>query len=280
MILLNHLQFDPDEGGEVASTPEFLLRCLLGARSEADRPSNEGGYDEDVNVYLVGLLQELLSARYHERTRRYHFVRDLDLAREVERVADDRFAYWAYRTNADHLLLAIGLFHHVEGAQRPGRPLLHREPEEFIGRGETYYHVASNLLRRLRRRSSGPEVAMSKLSEDFETYVEILRHVRTSYFHLCSRMGEGELYHLMRSQPEDEGGELTVEDHYDRFLDAFSAWKRERSAEAHERLRRRADALREADPDFRFRLPPVEEIRGPSEGGGADDTPPGGGFDA
>lgn len=262
MIHLEHHQFGPDEGGDVVSTPEFLLRCLLGARSESDHPSNEGGYDEDVNVYLVGLLQELLSARYHERTRRYHFARDLDLAREVQRVADDRFAYWAYRTNADHLLLAIGLFRHVEGAHRPGQPLFHREPEEFIGRGGTYYHVASNLLRRLRRSSSGPEVAMIKLSEDFETYVEILRHLRTSYFHLCARMGEGELFHLLRSRPEEEPGatELSVEDHYDRFLDAFSHWKKEHSVEAHDELRHCAQRLREADPDFRFELPAESEI--------------------
>ena len=112
---------------------------------------------------------------------------------------------------------------------------------------------------------------MAKLSEDFETYVEILRHLRTSYFHLCTRMGEGELFHLLRCGSEEsettagwetgkaETDTLVVETLYDRFLDAFSRWKKERSAEAHAGLVRCARDLREADPDFRFQLPPETE---------------------
>ncbi len=76
-----HLDESQPGAPDRASAPEFLLRCLLGAREEASLPSNEGGFDEDVNVYLVGLLQDLLSAAFHDRARRFHFSRDQDLAR-------------------------------------------------------------------------------------------------------------------------------------------------------------------------------------------------------
>jgi hypothetical protein len=245
---------------ELASAPEFLLRCLLGAREEAALPSNEAGFDEDVNVYLVGLLQSLLSAAFHERARQLYFPHDLDLARAVRRMGDDRFAYRVYRSNADHLLLAVGLFHHVEGAGRPFQPVLHRQPEEFIGRGGTYYCTASNLLRRLRRQPSGVETALNKLGRDFERYVQILRRVRTSYFHLSARLSEGVLFHLLQASPEDNPAELDASHRYDAFLDAFSSWKQHRDADAWERLAARVEELKSIDADFRFQMPQPEEI--------------------
>jgi hypothetical protein len=263
-MLPNPEYLDPQGGGEArrASTAEFLLRCLLGAREEAGRPSNEGGFDEDVNVYLVGLLGAFLSTAYHESIRRYLYPSDLDLARDVERRGDDRFRYRAYRTNADHLLLGIGLFHHVEGASRPNQPLLHREPEDFIGRGETYYYLASSSLRRLRRRSTATEVAMSKLGSRFAHYVEILRRVRLSYFHLTARLSEGELFHLLQ-QGDETGrpkGSEQAESLYDGFLDAFSDWKRAATAAHLKALRAACERLRAVDPSFAFEMPDSSEI--------------------
>lgn len=264
---LPYLDLQTDEATdwqtERASAPEFLLRCLLGAREEASLPSNDRGFDEDVNVYLVGLLQNLLSAAFHERSRELTFTRDLDLASEVRRAADDRFAYRVYRTNADHLLLSIGLFHHVEAAARPQLSWAHREPEEFIGRGETYYCTASNLLRRLRRQPSGVESALKKLGRDFEYYVQILQRVRTSYFHLSCRLSEGVLFHLLQNdEVGDATGPAAVSDRYDAFLDAFTQWKQRRDADAWEQLAARVEELRTVDEEFRFQMPAPEEILG------------------
>ncbi len=178
----------------------------------------------------------------------------------MRRIGDDRYAYRVYRTNADHLLLAIGLFHHVEGASRPDHPLLHREPEEFIGRGETYYCTASNLLRRLRRQPSGVEVALTKLGRDFENYVQVLRRVRTSYFHLSTRLGEGVLFHLLQSAPEEDPAQRGASDCYDAFLDTFSRWKRCRDAPSWEALAAQVEELKALDPDFHFQMPQPEEI--------------------
>ena len=241
--------------GKLNSVQEFLMRCLLGARAEAELPSNENGFDEDVNVYLVGLLGRFLSSAYHEETARYQYASDLDLAEAVAENPDDRHRYRLYRTNADHLLLAIGLFQQVE-RQRPHMSTFAREPEQFIGRGGTYYGMASSSLRRLRRRSTGTEVALNKLATGFADYAKILSRVRASYFHLTTRLGEGRLYHLLH----DPLGESTTvaadaEEGYDRFLDAYSAWRDDPGAGTHRTLGEAVDDLRKLDPDFAFEMP-------------------------
>ncbi len=250
------------------SIEEFLLRCLLGAREEAHMPSNEGGFDEDVNVYLTGLLAAVLGAEFHERLGRYHFARDLDLVREVRRAGDERYTYRVYRTNADHLLLAIGLFHHVAGASRPGHPLLHREPRDFIGRGETYYALASSSLRRLRRRPSAVETALEKLAHRFEDYARILTRVRTSYFHLTERLGDARLYHLLHD-PGVAHDPDRVRAAYDQFLDAYSAWRAQPDAAHHRALAEAVERTRAVDPDFAFAMPGEDENAAPRQGDAA-----------
>lgn len=244
---------DLDAAGNDAhgSVEEFLLRCLLGAREETGIPSNRNGFDEDVNVYVIGLLGRFLSAEYHESAARFSYRTDFDLAREVAAQGDDRFGYLAYRINADQLLLGIGLFCHVEGHGVSSDPIFGRSPDDLSGRGATYYNLASSSLRRLRRVETGPELAMTKLADHFDDYTSILRCLRTSYFHLTSRLSEGELFHLARQQDPEEARRTA----WDNFLDAWSEWKRSSGPGELDRLHDAVDALSAVDPDFRFEMP-------------------------
>lgn len=245
---LEYARLEDDSRGSVE---EFLLRCLLGAREECRIPSNQAGFDEDVNVYVVGLLGRFLSAEYHDLARRFHYPTDLDLAREVRAQRDERFCYLAYRTNADQLLLGIGLFFHVEGHGVGADPVFGRPVGDLAGRGATYYNIASASLRRLRRRETAAELAMTKLAARFDDYTSILKCLRTSYFRLTSRLSDGVLFHLAHDRPDH--GEATGL--WDRFLDAWSEWKKSRDPERLEVLREAVDALRAADPDFAFEMP-------------------------
>jgi len=242
---------DPDRADQRGSVEEFLLRCLLGAREESDIASNRTGFDEDVNVYVVGLLGKFLSAEYHENAARYLYPSDLDLAREVAAQGNDRFGYVAYRVNADQLLLGIGLFCSVDGHGVSSDPVFGRSPAELSGRGATYYNLASSSLRRLRRTETGAELAMTKLADRFDDYTTILRTLRTSYFRLTSRLSEGELFHLSRGEDREEERRLA----WDGFLDAWSEWKRSTDDASLDRLHEAVDVLRRVDPEFRFELP-------------------------
>jgi len=248
---LQYVVIDQDPADERGSVEEFLLRCLLGAREESGIPSNQTGFDEDVNVYVVGLLGRFLSAEYHENAARYSFPTDLDLAREVAAQDDDRFGYAAYRVNADQLLLGIGLFCSVEGHGVSHDPIFGRSPVELSGRAATYYNLASSSLRRLRRAETGPELAMTKLAERFDDYTTILRAVRTSYFRMTARLSEGELFHLARTKDPEEERRIA----WDAFLDAWSEWKRSPGDGALDRLHDAVDSLRRLDPEFTFELP-------------------------
>lgn len=244
--------------GLPSTLAEFLLRCLLGARDEADLPTGtQGAADEEVNVYLVGLLQRFLSAAYHEEISRYIFWNDIDLSHQVELAGDDRTTFRLYKTNADQLLLFVGLFCHVPGARHHVPPFTRREPEEYIGRGGTYYRLASGALRRLNRRNTAPEMALESLGGHFAAYADLLRRVRMSYFHLTQRLGEARLHHLIQAaeEPAREVPSEEVADRYDHFLDCFSAWRQDASEENLARLREAVAQVEQADPEFSFRMP-------------------------
>lgn len=243
------------EGSEAPrSVRQFLTLCLLGAREEAGFPSNEDGYDEDVNVYVVGLLERFLSRAYHEQSARYVHAYDQDLAREARRGGDARHTFRLYKANADHLLLDLGIFRRANGIGREGDLLLDRPVADFCGRGGTYYRVASSTLRRLRRQRSAQEAALAKLGDGFESYVSVLHRVRSSYFHLTERLSAGSLFHLsqdtLTSSDEDHTQLL-----YDRFLDAYSAYRSDASPAQRSELAAAVEELRAADPDFAFAMP-------------------------
>lgn len=246
----------PPLGGD---TEDYLLRCLLGARREADFPSNESGFDEDVNVYLVGLLGRFFSSLYHEEARLYVHSFDLDLRRRVEESSDPRQVYRLYKVNADHLLLAIGLFQSVEGLNQEARPYLDRHPRELESRGGLYYQIASSRLRHLKRAGSGTETALSKLGDGFSRYAEVLRYLRSSYFQLTRRLGEGTLYHLGRAPDPQEPAAESTENLYDAFLDRYSEWRETPDPSHREALAAAAGRLRAADPSFHFHVPDEEE---------------------
>lgn len=248
--LLQYAVLDGDDSR--GSVEEYLLRCLLGAREETGIASNTAGFDEDVNVYVVGLLGRFLSAEYHDLARRFLYPTDMDLAREVRAQGDERFCYLAYRTNADQLLLGIGLFFHVEGHGVSPDPVFGRSVGDLAGRGATYYQLASSSLRRLCRRETAPELAMSKLANRFDDYTSILKRLRTSYFQLTSRLSDGVLYHLANDRPasDDELAPL-----WDRFLDAWTEWKKTHAPDQLDVLRDAVEALRGVDPEFSFEMP-------------------------
>ena len=254
----SYLQLRSDASDESGDAPhsvrQFLTLCLLGAREEAGFPSNDAGYDEDVNVYVVGLLERFLSPVYHEQSARYVHAYDQDLAREARRSGDERHNFRLYRANADHLLLNIGVFRRCETLGPNHHPLLQREAQDFSARGGTYYRVASSTLRRLRKCQSAQGTALAKLGDSFEAYVGVLHRLRSSYFHLTERLSDGSMYHLAQDSvfgdPDARKDQL-----YDQFLDAFSAYRADGNADNRCKLEGIVQELRATDPEFAFQMP-------------------------
>ncbi len=248
----SHLNLDPGRRPEPEPTFFFMMNCLMYSRLETDNPSNADFYDEDVNVYLANLLTSFMNPEYHERARKYLSRYDSNLFRRIQDSTDARLKYTIYKTNADFLLISIGIFRNADRARPGAKDAFLRDSEEVsMGRGKAYYQFAYSYSQSMFRRSTAVTEVLEKLSRGFEKYVEILSHMRGEYFNILDRLGEGDIYHLERAIDRyTEDAELKKLQ--DEFLDLYSEWMRTKDAAVGERLRRVVQRIQAIDESFRF----------------------------
>src|SRR2546425_5400367 len=241
-----------ESGRNVQPTYYFMINCLLYSRMETGLVSNQDFYDEDVNVYLAHLLHSFVNPEYVEQSRRFLSKYDTDVFRRLSQSTDARLKYLIYKTNADFLLVSIGIFDNPAAATSSRR--VQPAEEAYIGRGKTYYHFAYSYSQQMHRRNEGVSEVLEKLSVGFEKYIRILSHMRGEYLDLVKRLSNGEVYHLERSIDEHSQQEL-LRVKQDELLELFSAWKKAPTDETKESLERVVSEIRQINPSFRFELP-------------------------
>jgi len=245
------------ERWDLDSTLLFMLTSVLKSRTETGIESNTRCYDEDVNVYLAGLLAAPLDPAYGQRTAPLISRFDTDVAAMV-RGRGEREKYLIYKVNADHLLLTLGLFE--PWAETAGPALATgaspRAVRTAIGRGGTYYEIAASHGRALARRLTATTEVLEKLSQGFAEYVTILQHLRSHYFNLIDRLS----HRGMEAIQETIAAEARSADFMakvDRLLDLYSAWRRGGDPALIPAMREVVAAIRATDPEFEFDLPGV-----------------------
>jgi len=231
----------------------FMINCLLYSRMETGLVSNQDFYDEDVNVYLAHLLHSFINPEYVEQSKKFLSKYDTDVFRRLSNSSDSRLKYRIYKTNADFLLISIGIFDNPMGPAT-SRSKTPPAEEAYIGRGKTYYHFAYSYSQQVHRRNAAVTEVLEKLSVGFDKYLRILSHMRGEYLDLMKRFSNGEVYHLERSVNEDSQKEL-LRVKQDELLELYSAWKAQPSAEAEENLERVVSEIKQLNPDFKFELP-------------------------
>src|SRR5215475_3895696 len=191
----------------IQPTYYFMINCLLYSRMETGLVSNQDFYDEDVNVYLAHLLHSFINPEYVEQSKKFLSKYDTDVFRRLSNSTDSRLKYLIYKTNADFLLVSIGIF---DNPMIPAATRTKAQPAEeaYIGRGKTYYHFAYSYAQQVHRRNQGVADVLEKLSVGFDKYIKILSHMRGEYLDLMKRLSAGEVYHLERSVDEDQQREL------------------------------------------------------------------------
>ena len=238
---------------DLQPTYYFMINCLLYSRMETGLVSNQDFYDEDVNVYLAHLLHSFINPEYVEQSRKFLSKYDTDVFRRLAHSNDARLKYQIYKTNADFLLISIGIFDNPTAAAAAARR--HQPSEEaYIGRGKTYYHFAYSYGQQVHRKNAGVPDVLEKLSVGFEKYLRILSHMRGEYLDLMTRLSQGEVYHLERSLDEHSQREL-LRVKQDELLELYTAWKSEPTREAEANLERVVDEIRQINPEFKFQLP-------------------------
>src|SRR5580765_941085 len=242
-----------DSSRDLQPTYYFMVNCLLYSRMETGLVSNQDFYDEDVNVYLAHLLHSFINPEYVEQSKKFLSKYDTDVFRRLANSADARLKYQIYKTNADFLLVSIGIFDNPAAPQTT-RAKVQPAEEAYIGRGKTYYHFAYSYAQQVHRRNQGVADVLEKLSVGFEKYLRILSHMRGEYLDLVKRLSNGEVYHLERSVDEHQQQEL-LRVKQDELLELYTAWKTEPTPEREGDLERVAGEIRQINPAFRFELP-------------------------
>src|SRR5262250_605973 len=214
----------------------FMINCLLYSRMETGLVSNQDCYDEDVNVYLAHLLHSFINPEYVEQSRKFLSKYDTDVFRRLSSSTDARLKYQIYKTNADFLLVSIGIFDNPVMAAT-SRARMQPSEEAYIGRGKTYYHFAYTYSQQMHRKNAGVSDVLEKLSHGFEKYLRILSHMRGEYLDLMKRFSQGEVYHLERSVDEHAQQEL-LRVKQDELLELYSAWREKPDTTIEENLER------------------------------------------
>lgn len=234
--------------GSPLPTAYFMVRGLLSSRVELGLPTDGPPEEQDVNIYLAHLLGAYAESKYFLEVAPYLSDYDQELFARLRDSSNDRLKYRVYRTNADHLLISIGLFTPEDRASRP--LWWQASPQNDWGRGQAYYDYAASFGSSVFGRHSGVSEVLGKLSVGFEKYVRILRHLRGEYLHFLDQLSVGELYHLQK-QAQSKG----LEDLHNEFLDALRDYQREVSTEKRACLLALIQRIQTIDPHFHFDLP-------------------------
>lgn len=250
----SHINIGPGNHREIEPNFFFMMNCLVYSRLESGLPSNQEYYDEDVNVYLAHLLTSFMNPTYHETARKYLSRYDADLFDKIKDSDDVRLKYTIYKTNADFLLISIGIFQNPIAGRPGSKDALFRDNEEvFMGRAKAYYQFAYSYSQSMFRKATGVTEVLEKLSHGFEQYVQILSHMRGEYFNILDGLTKGDVYHLERSVDRfDQDKELKALQ--DQFLDLYSQYMRTKDTTLKDELFRLARSIQRIDETFRFNI--------------------------
>lgn len=232
----------------VRPSPFFFLEHLLKARADLHLESGHHEHDQEVNVYLSGLLNSLVDAHELTRTREYISVFDVDVRRWLDEHPGVRNEYIVYRDNADFGLLQEGVF---SGDEHQGSyhhiVLNDTTRQDRIG---LYYELAASALSHLQG-THGPLVpVLLSIADHLAEILQIVRRAAGYYFEMLERISEGSLFHLEREMNE-KGVMKQYQVLLDEFLKTYRTYRRTPTPEDRDRLQQIASNLRALNREFK-----------------------------
>jgi hypothetical protein len=235
--------------GETEKVTYFFLDKILRARIGRHIESGRHDCDEEVNMYLAGLLRSVVSSGEFVREKPYVSPFDFDVRKYLEAHPGSSNEYVVYRDNADFGLIALGVFigYRHDGSYH-SRACAH---QDSAGRVAVYYHLAASALEHIQRTTLGLSDAFNTMADNIREIIGILRTVAGDYFDIMERLGDGSLFHLER-EVRQAGVERTFKDEMDRFLGLYGEYHRLPSVDNKEKVLLQIGVLKNLDPDFRF----------------------------
>lgn len=233
----------------VGNTGYFFLHNILKARADLHFESGRNEHDQEVNVYISGLLSSLIASDDFLKQKEYISAFDTDVRHYLEIHPGVRNQYVVYRDNADFGLVLQGIFlgySHEGSYQHLVMP--DADPQ---GRIALYYELAASALGHLQGTRLSLVEVFTAIAGHIEEILLILRRAAGYYFELLEKLSDGSLYHLER---ELDG--LSVKTAYtaklDEFLKAYSAYKAAPTEEGKQALMKLAGELGALNEKFTF----------------------------
>ena len=181
--------------GVVGQADGFLNASFLRAFREAPLDKGPETEEERVVVYLTLLLSELSGSGGMARYLEYVESHDADLARRCRKGTSRRQRLELYRTNADYLLLSLGLFDRPlwgRAGRGHGREEMRRIMES---RGEHLYRLAAVQAEALYGKEAELTRVLDLLSSQFSRYHRVLSTLSGERLGLVPRLSAGREYH-------------------------------------------------------------------------------------
>ena len=227
----------------------FFLEYVLKARTDLHLESGGHECDEELNVYVAGLLNSLVSSDSFLRQKPYISPFDADVQMWLASHPGLRNTFTVYRDNADFGLLLLGLF---RGYVHPGS--YHKivlADQDKQGRVALYYELAASALTHLQGKHGSLIDVFEALSGHLNEIIRLLQHVSNEYFDLIERIPDGSFFHLER---ELNGAALRkqYEVKLDEFLKCYTVYKEQPTDEGKKQLLTLAEELKKLNADFKF----------------------------
>lgn len=187
----------------------FLAEHLLEARRASWLPTNGAGFDEDVNIYLVMLLDRLATGSV-----------DASVVPGLATLAngpDPRLpraarAAW-YRANGDSRLLGLGLFARGDMLRRRATPwgwTADDARKRDLAVAATCYEAAARLLDRGPARGGALVAVLEKLAERCEDYAQVLGVLAVRRLGLGARLSDDDLTGLVGTREQADAQQVAT----------------------------------------------------------------------
>lgn len=199
--------------------------------------------------YLILVLRELARPDGLARYEHYWTDTSYQLAERVTRTSSRRDLLALYRTNADYILLSLGLFDRTSVGRAGRGQGVHGKRRDIESRGTHYYHLASAQAEALYGREGELTRIMETLARYFPGYCHALRAFGSNGAGLVKRWTRGEEFHLLRDV-EEMARSARIRRRWEHLLETYAAWKRRGTEHSRARLLKAAHGLEQDDPGF------------------------------
>ncbi|NLD91147.1 MAG: hypothetical protein GX639_00620 [Fibrobacter sp.] len=207
---------------EPSKTSYFFLEHVCKARIDLHIESGRHGCDQEINVYLAGLLTSLIASTTFIQHKPYISVFDHDIRNYLEAHPGLRNEFVVYRDNADFSLVSAGLF---SGDNHRGsyHHIVISDKIDF-GKIAIYYSMAASALTQLQGTQHSLVSVLDSMSKYLEEIYQILRYAAVTYFDMVEKISDASLYHLEMELAE-EGKKILYREKVDEYLKLYSDYK-------------------------------------------------------